>query len=84
MVLGSTHVQANCQYRYNYSFTDVNLVCRVKQGSVCIVNAASDRDMAVFAAGMIQAKSCSTVAHLKFASSLTWTFVSLLRGLFVF
>ena len=24
------------------------------QGSACIVNAASDRDMAVFAAGMIQ------------------------------
>lgn len=28
----------------------------MKQGSTCIVNAASDRDVAVFAAGMIKAK----------------------------
>lgn len=27
----------------------------LEQGSTCIVNAASDRDMAVFAAGMIKA-----------------------------
>lgn len=26
----------------------------LKQGSTCIVNAASERDMAVFAAGMIE------------------------------
>lgn len=28
----------------------------MKQGSTCIVNAASERDMAVFAAGMIKVK----------------------------
>lgn len=31
-------------------------LCNLHKGSVCIVNAASDRDMAVFAAGMIQAE----------------------------
>ncbi|XP_075514401.1 uncharacterized protein LOC142549368 [Primulina tabacum] len=31
-------------------------ICSLKKGSTCIVNAASDRDMAVFAAGMIQAE----------------------------
>ncbi|CAI9113691.1 OLC1v1014344C1 [Oldenlandia corymbosa var. corymbosa] len=31
-------------------------LCNLKKGSTCIVNAASDRDMAVFAAGMIQAE----------------------------
>uniref|UniRef100_A0A0D9WP15 Uncharacterized protein n=1 Tax=Leersia perrieri TaxID=77586 RepID=A0A0D9WP15_9ORYZ len=30
-------------------------LCSLEKGSVCIVNAASERDMAVFAAGMIQA-----------------------------
>jgi uncharacterized protein YgbK (DUF1537 family) len=29
-------------------------LCSLKKGSTCIVNAASERDMAVFAAGMIQ------------------------------
>ncbi|KAK4436891.1 L-threonate dehydrogenase [Sesamum alatum] len=32
------------------------LLCSLKKGSTCIVNAASERDMAVFAAGMIQAE----------------------------
>ncbi|KAJ1698839.1 hypothetical protein LUZ63_007351 [Rhynchospora breviuscula] len=31
-------------------------LCSLKKGSVCIVNAASDRDMTVFAAGMIKAE----------------------------
>ncbi|AQK83655.1 ketose-bisphosphate aldolase class-II family protein [Zea mays] len=31
-------------------------LCSLEKGSVCIVNAASDRDMAVFASGMIQAE----------------------------
>ncbi|CAM0913964.1 unnamed protein product [Alopecurus aequalis] len=31
-------------------------LCRLEKGSVCIVNAASERDMNVFAAGMIQAE----------------------------
>ncbi|XP_042503189.1 uncharacterized protein LOC122080300 [Macadamia integrifolia] len=31
-------------------------LCRLNKGSVCIVNAVSERDMAVFAAGMIQAE----------------------------
>ncbi|KFK43991.1 hypothetical protein AALP_AA1G200600 [Arabis alpina] len=31
-------------------------LCSLKKGSACIVNAASERDMAVFAAGMIQAE----------------------------
>ncbi|KAL2478890.1 ketose-bisphosphate aldolase class-II family protein [Forsythia ovata] len=31
-------------------------LCSLKKGSTCIVNAASERDMAVFAAGMIQAE----------------------------
>ncbi|KAG2268635.1 hypothetical protein Bca52824_063190 [Brassica carinata] len=31
-------------------------LCSLKKGSACIVNSASDRDMAVFAAGMIQAE----------------------------
>lgn len=31
------------------------LIYWVKQGSTCIINAASERDMAVFAAGMTQA-----------------------------
>lgn len=39
----------------------------VKQGSVCIVNAASERDVAVFAAGMIQVNFLPcTVVYLKF------------------
>ncbi|KAK3228316.1 hypothetical protein Dsin_008178 [Dipteronia sinensis] len=32
------------------------LLCSLQKGSTCIVNAASERDMAVFAAGMIQAE----------------------------
>ncbi|OMP07890.1 Ketose-bisphosphate aldolase, class-II [Corchorus olitorius] len=32
------------------------LLCSLEKGSTCIVNAASERDMAVFAAGMIQAE----------------------------
>ncbi|XP_038687228.1 uncharacterized protein LOC119986656 [Tripterygium wilfordii] len=32
------------------------LLCSLPKGSTCIVNAASERDMAVFAAGMIQAE----------------------------
>ncbi|KAL1204193.1 putative 3-hydroxyisobutyrate dehydrogenase [Cardamine amara subsp. amara] len=32
------------------------ILCSLKKGSACIVNAASERDMAVFAAGMIQAE----------------------------
>ncbi|XP_061952779.1 uncharacterized protein LOC133675427 [Populus nigra] len=31
-------------------------LCNLQKGSTCIVNAASDRDMAVFSAGMIQAE----------------------------
>ncbi|KAI4326283.1 hypothetical protein MLD38_031612 [Melastoma candidum] len=31
-------------------------LCSLKKGSTCVVNAASDRDMAVFAAGMIKAE----------------------------
>ncbi|XP_057791465.1 uncharacterized protein LOC131008563 isoform X1 [Salvia miltiorrhiza] len=31
-------------------------LCSLKKGSICIVNAASERDMAVFAAGMIEAE----------------------------
>ncbi|KAL8239684.1 hypothetical protein R6Q59_016251 [Mikania micrantha] len=31
-------------------------LCSLQKGSTCIVNAASDRDMAVFAAGMVQAE----------------------------
>ncbi|DAD49391.1 TPA_asm: hypothetical protein HUJ06_031799 [Nelumbo nucifera] len=31
-------------------------LCNLKKGSVCVVNAASEKDMAVFAAGMIQAE----------------------------
>ncbi|KAG5536078.1 hypothetical protein RHGRI_023758 [Rhododendron griersonianum] len=31
-------------------------LCSLQKGSTCIINAASDRDMAVFAAGMIQAE----------------------------
>ncbi|MFS8023960.1 putative fructose-bisphosphate aldolase [Helianthus anomalus] len=31
-------------------------LCSLHKGSTCIVNAASDRDMAVFAAGMVQAE----------------------------
>ncbi|KAE9467061.1 hypothetical protein C3L33_01031, partial [Rhododendron williamsianum] len=31
-------------------------LCSLRKGSTCIINAASDRDMAVFAAGMIQAE----------------------------
>ncbi|XP_042417589.1 uncharacterized protein LOC122006232 isoform X1 [Zingiber officinale] len=32
------------------------LLCNLKKGSICIVNAASERDISVFAAGMIQAE----------------------------
>eukprot|EP01018_Ginkgo_biloba_P005638 Gb_23164 [translate_table: standard] len=31
-------------------------LCNLRKGSICIVNAASERDIAVFAAGMIQAE----------------------------
>ncbi|KAI0524860.1 hypothetical protein KFK09_004250 [Dendrobium nobile] len=34
-----------------------NYLCSLKKGSTCIVNAASERDMAVFAAGMIKAEN---------------------------
>ncbi|XP_071714796.1 uncharacterized protein [Rutidosis leptorrhynchoides] len=49
------------------------LLCSLKKGSTCIVNSASDRDMAVFAAGMIQAESkgkrflCRTAASFVYA-----------------
>ncbi|PKA61325.1 putative 3-hydroxyisobutyrate dehydrogenase, mitochondrial [Apostasia shenzhenica] len=33
-----------------------NYLCSLRKGSICIVNAASERDMAVFAAGMIKAE----------------------------
>ncbi|CAM8976158.1 unnamed protein product [Rhodiola kirilowii] len=33
-----------------------DVLCSLPKGSICIVNAASDRDVAVFAAGMIQAE----------------------------
>ncbi|CAK7349569.1 unnamed protein product [Dovyalis caffra] len=33
-----------------------DLLCNLQKGSICIVNAASERDMAVFSAGMIQAE----------------------------
>ncbi|CAA7401423.1 unnamed protein product [Spirodela intermedia] len=36
-------------------------LCSLPKGSVCIVNAASDRDVAVFAAGMIQASQITTL-----------------------
>lgn len=40
------------------------VICDMEQGSTCIVNAASDRDMAVFAAGMIKANSLPYLYHV--------------------
>lgn len=40
----------------------------VKQGSVCIVNAASERDVAVFAAGMIQVTSAVVYLYIFMSS----------------
>lgn len=34
-----------------------NYLCNLQKGSICIVNAVSERDMAVFAAGMIKAEN---------------------------
>lgn len=46
------------------------LVYYMKQGSTCIVNAASERDMAVFAAGMIKVK-CPAIIMI-FLFPLQW------------
>lgn len=42
--------------RFGLQLFTMILIYFVKQGSTCIVNAASERDIAVFAAGMIQAR----------------------------
>lgn len=45
--------------RRKYNVSTFRLL--VEQGSTCIVNAASERDMAVFASGMIQANSSANL-----------------------
>uniref|UniRef100_A0A1J3G7Y2 Putative oxidoreductase YgbJ n=1 Tax=Noccaea caerulescens TaxID=107243 RepID=A0A1J3G7Y2_NOCCA len=52
-------------------------LCSLKMGSACIVNAASDRDMAVFAAGMIQAE----LKGKSFLCRTAASFVSALIGI---
>uniref|UniRef100_A0A1J3I939 Putative oxidoreductase YgbJ n=1 Tax=Noccaea caerulescens TaxID=107243 RepID=A0A1J3I939_NOCCA len=52
-------------------------LCSFKKGSACIVNAASDRDMAVFAAGMIQAE----LKGKSFLCRTAASFVSALIGI---
>uniref|UniRef100_A0A1J3CLW4 Putative oxidoreductase YgbJ n=1 Tax=Noccaea caerulescens TaxID=107243 RepID=A0A1J3CLW4_NOCCA len=52
-------------------------LCSLKKGSACIVNAASDRDMAVFAAGMIQAE----LKGKSFLCRTAASFVSALIGI---
>ena len=44
----------------------------MEQGSTCIVNAASERDMAVFAAGMIKAKYPATFNTFGLYCYKTW------------
>ncbi|KAG7597460.1 3-hydroxyisobutyrate dehydrogenase NAD-binding domain [Arabidopsis suecica] len=52
-------------------------LCSLKKGSACIVNAASERDMAVFAAGMIQAE----LKGRSFLCRTAASFVSALIGI---
>ncbi|XP_010459440.1 PREDICTED: uncharacterized protein LOC104740519 [Camelina sativa] len=52
-------------------------LCNLKKGSACIVNAASERDMAVFAAGMIQAE----LKGRSFLCRTAASFVSALLGI---
>ncbi|XP_020519523.1 uncharacterized protein LOC18428679 isoform X2 [Amborella trichopoda] len=52
-------------------------LCNLHKGSVCIVNAASDRDIAVFAAGMIQAET----KGLRFLCRSAASFVSARIGI---
>ncbi|CDO98335.1 unnamed protein product [Coffea canephora] len=52
-------------------------LCNLEKGSTCIVNAASDRDMAVFAAGMIQAE----VKGKRFLCRTAASFVSARLGI---
>ncbi|AEE29695.1 ketose-bisphosphate aldolase class-II family protein [Arabidopsis thaliana] len=52
-------------------------LCSLKKGSTCIVNAASERDMAVFAAGMIQAE----LKGRSFLCRTAASFVSALIGI---
>ncbi|KAJ6874910.1 hypothetical protein NC652_034581 [Populus alba x Populus x berolinensis] len=51
-------------------------LCNLQKGSTCIVNAASDRDMAVFSAGMIQANFLLLYAELRGKSFLCRTAAS--------
>ncbi|CAE5957835.1 unnamed protein product [Arabidopsis arenosa] len=52
-------------------------LCSLKKGAACIVNAASERDMAVFAAGMIQAE----LKGRSFLCRTAASFVSALIGI---
>eukprot|EP00249_Psilotum_nudum_P014799 c25012_g1_i1 orf=491-4702(-) len=54
-----------------------NQLCGLSKGSVCIVNAASDRDIEVFASGMIQAE----IAGKRFLCRTAATFVAACIGL---
>ncbi|PIN24299.1 putative dehydrogenase [Handroanthus impetiginosus] len=53
-------------------------LCSLKKGSVCIINAASERDMAVFAAGMIQAELKGKSFLCRTAASFVSTWVGII------
>ncbi|GER40169.1 D-tagatose-1,6-bisphosphate aldolase subunit GatY, partial [Striga asiatica] len=55
-----------------------DLLCSLKKGSTCIVNAASERDMAVFAAGMIQAELKGKTFLCRTAASFVSTRVGII------
>lgn len=59
-----TYASCNCWDKYITLILtfEASCVVNVAQGSVCIVNAASDRDVAVFAAGMIQASLIAIIS----------------------
>lgn len=54
-------------------------LCSLEKGSTCIVNAASDRDMAVFAAGMIQAEQKGKWFLCRTAASFVSARVGIIR-----
>ncbi|GFP85851.1 d-tagatose-1 6-bisphosphate aldolase subunit gaty [Phtheirospermum japonicum] len=53
-------------------------LCSLEKGSTCIVNAASERDMAVFAAGMIQAELKGKTFLCRTAASFVSTRVGII------
>lgn len=69
------------QIRRHIQSTHHDCVYYTKQGSICIVNAASERDMTVFSLGMIKAK-LSSLLHAFFVPFCLFVTNANVLGLF--